>query len=354
MNTDDKGTHLSRARLDKAIKTLVDIETMDDGPLYRKVRRAIDETKARRRRIAFVRACAAMLVPAAVVAGGWLLLRGGQHEYRRVTEAVSLTIPGERTIAMTGEQAGQPITGREALVVVDADGKLTLAKETEATPEKVLVIYQTLDVPRGNRYDMVLPDGTHVWLNSGSKISFPSAFPEGERRVYAEGEVYFEVAHDTKRPFTVDMQHQSVTVLGTSFNIYAYADEPYAYTTLAGGSVRVNGNAAGTGVVLSPGQQAVFNVRAQATSVRNVNLSEALAWRRGLINMEKQTLEQVTDNLARLYNVDFVFEDQQVAAIRYRGNTSRSEQIEDVLQNLSSVSPVEFKRRGDLIEVRMK
>lgn len=348
MTSEQEGKTLTPDEIGRAVELLIEIERTDDQPLYRKVRRAIAVRRTKRRRAIFVRACAAVLLPLAVLAGV-RLATGGECDR---ADVVSIMAPGGSVVAMTGEHAGERIPGGETLVVVEDGGTLRLVDESAAAPQLVLATYHTLNVPRANRYDMELPDGSHVWLNSDSRISFPKAFTGPHRRIYVEGEVYFEVVRDEGRPFVVETRGMKTTVLGTSFNVYSYHDEPFSHTTLISGSVRVD--CGGRQEILQPGRQAVFDAATGSISVREVDTWQALSWRHGIIDMDKRTLEEVAATLARLYDVRFEFRDAAAAQIRYRGNITRSDDIDDVLHSLSAVSPVEFRRHGGAIEVGMK
>ncbi len=346
---------LSPEKLDKAIRTLQRIEQMDDGPLYRKVRQAIAVKRARRRRLALIRTSAAVIVPAAVLVGGWMLLHNPQPGVLRQAEEVSLELPGGRQVALGDAPEGQTLADYGDAAVVNRGGALRVDKKAGAGSGQASVAVHTLRVPRGRQHRLVLEDGTRVWVNSESRLRFPATFGTGRRKVYIEGEACFEVAHDAARPFVVESARQTVSVLGTLFNVTAYPDDPATYTTLASGSVRIAGRAGGDMVVvLQPGQQAVYDMASEAFEVRTVDAAARLDWTRGIIDMEKLTLEQITATLSRYYDVEFDFRSPQARRIVYRGHTTRSGSIDEVLENLGAVSPVEFRREGRVIEVRMK
>src|SRR5699024_5122547 len=143
------------------------------------------------------------------------------------------------------------------------------------------VVYNMLSIPRGGKYQIVLADGTKVWLNAASTLRFPSAFPGDERRVEMTGEAYFEIAEDAEKPFTVSVDGMKVNVLGTHFNIMAYDDEPVVKTTLLQGKVRVEMEK-GASALLQSGEQVVVDKKGHIQKPERVNTKKAVAWKNDL------------------------------------------------------------------------
>ncbi len=176
--------------------------------------------------------------------------------------------------------------------------------------------FNTITTPPGRQFQIVLPDGTKIWLNAASNLRYPVAFSAGERKVMVEGEAYLEVAEDARRPFMVDVAGQSeIQVLGTSFNINAYKDEKAQRTTLLQGRVRVK--TAKVEKVLSPGQEAV--VSDGLTVQENANLTQAVAWKNGIFHFDNASLESVMRQLSRWYDVEVIYE-KQVPALTFGRN----------------------------------
>ncbi len=167
------------------------------------------------------------------------------------------------------------------------------------------VMMNTMATPKGGQYQLVLPDGTKVWLNAASSITYPAAFVGNDRQVKVTGEVYMEVAKDKTKPFTVDVDGQSsVQVLGTSFNINSYKDDGHIKTTLIDGSVKVNNQ-----VVLKPGEQAVQSVNG-ISSVRvndQAKIEQVLAWKNGYFSFENMGLREMARQIERWYDVKVEF-----------------------------------------------
>ena len=223
--------------------------------------------------------------------------------------------------------------------------------------------YNTVITPRGGEYQLVLSDGTKVWLNAASSIRYPVCFSgQGRRVVNVVGEAYLEVAKDAAHPFIVTTRQSNITVLGTSFDVKAYPDEPVDKTSLVEGLVKVgassapspdsagssvrSGSATGPGdVLLRPGAQAVVDCGRRLT-VGAANLEEALAWKNGLFVFQSECLESITRKLYRWYNVDIVFNDNTLKNIRFTGRLRRYDDMNALLNMISSTSRVTFTRDG--------
>ncbi|MEO6686920.1 MAG: FecR domain-containing protein [Dyadobacter sp.] len=196
------------------------------------------------------------------------------------------------------------------------------------------IVFNTIRTPRGGQYQIVLTDGSHVWLNAASSIRFPTAFAGQERRVTITGEAYFEVAKNSKKPFIVTSGEEEIKVLGTHFNVMAYEDEDAVKTTLLEGSVLVS--QAGRSVVLSPGQQAsVSQGSSRKVSVLNgVDVEKEMAWKNGYFQFENENLESVMRQVSRWYDVDVTYEGT-LAKDNYTGRLPRNSNISKVFKILS-------------------
>lgn len=195
-------------------------------------------------------------------------------------------------------------------------------------------VWNTLSTPRGGQYQLTLPDGTQVWLNAASSIRYPVAFNSQERKVEVTGEVYFEVAKEVARPFRVSSGAEQVEVLGTSFNMMAYHDEPAMQTTLIDGKIKVSAPASGNiqPVVLSPGQQAQTGTAAFA--VREVDGEQVVAWVHGNLSMKYQNVAALMRQISRWYDIDVVFEGP-VPEMTFSGSFSRMVNLNQVLEALN-------------------
>jgi ferric-dicitrate binding protein FerR (iron transport regulator) len=199
-------------------------------------------------------------------------------------------------------------------------------------------VYHTLVIPKGGQYQLILPDGTGVWLNAGSSIRFPTAFNGALRRVEVTGEVYFEVARQVERPFRVTVGGMEVDVLGTAFNVSAYAGEKVS-TTLIGGSVALRQR--GYKVQLRPGEMGYFDgVLLQRERADTLSV---MAWRRGVFRFRKAPMLQVAGELERWYNISFEFDQNYNPTKQFNGEISRGIPLSKVLAMLEKTGIGHFK-----------
>lgn len=213
-------------------------------------------------------------------------------------------------------------------------------------------IFNTLSNPRGsNIIDMTLGDGSKVWLNSGSSITYPVVFVGGERRVNVVGEAYFEVVHDDTKPFYVTHGEMQVRVLGTHFNVDSYDDEDFIRVTLLEGKVDVK--AEGETVILKPGEQAEINpVRHQLQKLEDINIDAVIAWKNGRFIFQRDDIRTVMRQLSRWYDVEVSYEGN-VTNEKFVGiiNRSRYQNISGILDMFEKTRTVSFKIIGRRIIV---
>ena len=200
----------------------------------------------------------------------------------------------------------------------------------------------TAATPLGGTYQIILPDGTHVWLNAGSSIRFPVKFTGSHRQVELTGEAYFQVAKNKKQPFIVSNDGQQVEVLGTHFNINSYMDEDAIKTTLLEGVVKVNNTQ------LRPGQQSVMN--RHGIRVVEANTEEAIAWKNGYFRFDNEDIESIMRKLSRWYNVSVVYKGD-FTEVALNGTISRSKNIREVLELLQLTRLVHFEVEGRRVTV---
>ena len=250
-----------------------------------------------------------------------------------------LTLAGGQKILLDSAATGILAVQGNARVNKLGDGKLAYVPEAGAT---VAPLYNTLTTPRGGQYQLTLPDGTKVWLNAASSLTYPIAFTGGSRTVEMTGEVYFEVAHDKKHPFTVKVAGQTIEDIGTQFNVNAYTDEPAQVTTLLEGAVKVDGH------LLRPGEKATVTgaagpgattAGATTTGAADIRIergdpNQAVAWKNGLFDFTDAGLQTVMRQLSRWYNVDVTYEGN-IPPRQFTGMIGRSLTLNQVLAGLA-------------------
>jgi ferric-dicitrate binding protein FerR (iron transport regulator) len=209
------------------------------------------------------------------------------------------------------------------------------------------VLYNTISTPRGGQYQIVLSDGSKVWLNAASSLRFPAFFTGKERDVELTGEAYFEVTKNTAMPFTVTVNDLHVQVLGTHFNINAYNDETSVKTTLLKGSVRVADHE--SIVNLKPGQQAQLKDNALMV-INNVDIEKVISWKTGFFEFDNTDLATIMRQISRWYNVDVRYEGKQFGET-FGGRISRELNLSNILSMLET-NGVKFRLEGKKLIVQ--
>ncbi len=210
------------------------------------------------------------------------------------------------------------------------------------------ILFNTISTPRGGQYQIILADGTSVWLNAASSLHFPTSFEGKERRVEVTGEAYFEVARNETVPFAVSITGAEIRVLGTHFNVMAYADEAIRKTTLLEGSVKFIKDELQT--ILKPGQQSQLAKSGQIKVVRNIDIEEVMAWKNGYFYFEKANIETVMRQLARWYNVDVVYRNKKTSDL-FHVDIQRDTKLSEVLKALQLACGVQLKIEGQKVIV---
>jgi ferric-dicitrate binding protein FerR (iron transport regulator) len=231
------------------------------------------------------------------------------------------------------------------------NGQLAYRDADQRTPATALQ-YNTISTPKGGQYEIILPDGSHVWLNAASSLRFPAAFTGNERIVALTGEAYFEVAKNPAQPFKVTFTGSAgdgqVEVLGTHFNINAYDDEANSKTTLLEGKVKISRPQSGmqdpNPEILNPGQQAAIADGVGNIKVLAVDADAAIAWKNGVFSFDNVDIKTVMRQIARWYDVEVVYEGA-LAAEKFEGEIPRSSTLADVFKILE-LSAVHFKIEG--------
>lgn len=209
--------------------------------------------------------------------------------------------------------------------------------------------YNTVSIPRGGEYHLSLSDGTKVWLNSESTLTYPVAFGDNERRVELTGEALFEVAHNPNNPFRIKLNGQQIEVLGTSFNVNSYPDKANIATTLIDGSVKIEVDGSDNEIMLKPGDQCLFNRLDRSSTVNPVNVRKYIAWKDGNYIFEDETLEDMMYTLARWYDFSYTFKDNSVRNLTFNGKLSKSYQFEDILTIIENTNEVQFRVEEDQV-----
>src|SRR5690606_38132370 len=205
----------------------------------------------------------------------------------------------------------------------------------------------TIHVPNGQQFQLTLPDGSIIWVNTASKLTYPVDFIGDERMVTLEGEAYFEIAKDKKKPFKVLANGTEILVTGTHFNVSAYPSDARVTTTLVEGGVTVRKNK--DQVVLKPGYEALVPDSGSMIE-RKGNLEQVLAWKNGYFIFDNMDILSVMRSVARWYNVEI-----EVSSIhtnkRFGGSFPITASIDELLKDLETVGKIRFERKGSEVNV---
>ncbi|MHA4807338.1 FecR family protein [Flavitalea flava] len=313
------------------------------------IERSLDEVDLRRKRTlpfykkTWLRVAASIL--AVVCATGlYFALRSGPP-YQRLAQkpsivpAIDILPGGNKAILVKSDGSQVVLEDSTNQTIMEANGQKIANKkgslsyrQSEGTDH---VVFNSVKVPRKGKYQVVLADGTNVWLNAESSLTYPSAFVDAQRKVELTGEAYFEVARDPARPFHVVHKDLDVEVLGTNFNINSYEDEKTTKVTLLQGSVRVLSlpSAASATVQLKPGQQAQYHPDGRLTVSEDADLEETMAWKNGRFQFKDTDLKSIMRQLMRWYDIEVAYEGN-IEDRFFTADISRSKNLSSVLKIL--------------------
>ncbi len=244
---------------------------------------------------------------------------GGNHAVLTLANGQKIVLDS----ASNGQLSSQPgttVIKLDSGIISYAGGNTTVSTQ-----------YNTLETPKGGQYELILPDKTHVWLNAASRIKFPIQFAKEAREVEVLGEAYFEVTHNPKKPFLVNTSWQTIKVLGTRFNISAYAEDKMEKTTLLEGKVQVI-NTTGKTAVLVPGKQVANNSNALTITTPD-DLAAVTAWKNGLISFSGVEVPLLLRQLSRWYDITIIYKGK-VPEGTLSGDISRYTSLSNVIKIL--------------------
>lgn len=276
-------------------------------------------------------------IAAAVVIGVTTIAITINTSKDKTIPASVVTQPAKTDVAPGHDGAVLTLANGKTIVLDDAkDGKLTdvavknhsQVSYVDGNKEKVEL--NTMTTPKGKQFSLVLGDGTKVWLNAASSITYPTAFVGNERKVHITGEVYFEVTHDVKKPFNVTVNGMNVQVLGTHFNVNSYGDQGGIKTTLLQGSIKVS--IAGKAQMIKPGQQAqVSNETIKVVS--NTDVAAVMAWKNGFFSFEGVDIKVLMKEISRWYDVEVIYQGEPKDL--FSGEIDRNLTLNQVLKGLA-------------------
>lgn len=296
------------------------------------------------------------------VAAACLLLGIGMAAYRlRVTEqevplAQQATVEPGRKQAVLTLSTGKQISLTDSLCrTVTKENGTVIRNDApnmlvyDAAEQSRGLVYNTVAIPRGGEYKLTLSDGTAVWLNADTRLTFPVAFNGTRREVKLEGEAFFEVAKDTARPFVIHTREFDVRVTGTAFNVRSYPEEAKSATLIEGGIQLEKGNFF---YRLQAGEQAI--VKDAQVDIRQVKAEEAIAWRYGTFSFKEARLEHIMNELSRWYDVEVFYLHPQLKELHFTAWFRRNSSIEEVVRILEKTKKIRIHIKGRTLMIHPK
>lgn len=262
--------------------------------------------------------------------------------------AAILTLANGSKVILDNITEGE-ITSQEGIKITKtADGQLVYSIAPSTATANEQPSFNIIETPAGGQYQINLSDGSKVWLNAASSLKFPTAFVGNERAVVLDGEAYFEIAPNKSMPFKVQAATQEVEVLGTQFNINAYANESTIKTTLVEGSVKIADAASKHAQLLKPGQEAV-NAKNGDIHLRAADIDQAISWKDGAFVFNDMDLRSIIRQLERWYNVDV--DDSTIPNTNYTVHISRELSLSEVFSALEITGSVKFTVENNTIKI---
>lgn len=334
----------------------------DENDTYHEMLNRLKEARSPvRRKISWPKFWAAASVMAFIGAGTFFMLHKNQVPVnqtamlRSVTPGSNraiLTLNNGQKISLTDAQNGKLTDQKGVTITKAANGQIVyqMNSTSQTNPSAAELAYNTITTPAGGQFQIILPDGSIVWLNAASSIKFPVSFAGlKQRTVELTGEGYFSVKHNEQLPFKVKTHSQVIEDIGTEFNIEAYDDAAAIKTTLVQGAVKVTSGV--NHVMLKPGQQAIAN---NGLRVTQVNTEDVVAWKNGYFQFEDETLDNIMKSISRWYDVRIEFTDDSLKTARYGFVTTRLANISALLKLIEDTGDVHFKLEGTTIIVSKK
>lgn len=255
----------------------------------------------------------------------------------------TLTLGNGKKLVLTGGKKGVLTTQGHINITAIGNGELCYNSQAAAKDAYNEAVYNTITTPRGGQYQVILSDGTKVFLNAGSSLRFPTLFDAKNRRVELSGEAYFEVEKNKEKPFIVNANDIDVKVLGTHFNISAYQDDKFTATTLLEGSVDISKGSASA--LLVPGQEGITCTNNTRIIVHHANIDEVMAWKNGFFVFNDERITDIMKKVSRWYDVDVVFEDD-IQGKKFGGAISRSKNISELLDYMKITGGIHYRIEG--------
>ena len=326
------------------------LEGVKSDEIWQNINNNIKQKKTRTFRTEFIKYAASLIVIGISV---FFLI---DSLPQKQTSKIAVITPRKNQALLIREE-GEPIVldeflklKEDGLEINNTDGHLVYKSNNKAI-SKEKVSTNSIIIPKGGEYNLTLSDGTKIWLNSHSKLKYPTRFTGKERIVELEGEAYFDVSKNKDFPFIVKMNGIQIKVLGTSFNVNAYSDEDEIITTLVEGKVEVSDILREQKEILTPNDQYSINIHNGNYKKTIVDTDIFTAWKDGRFVFNNEKLENIMVRLSRWYNVEVFFQNNESKNIRFSGDLARYEDFNSILEMIEMTEKVKFniKNRSVLV-----
>ncbi|WP_158642876.1 FecR family protein [Mucilaginibacter ginsenosidivorax] len=290
------------------------------------------------------------------IGAGWFFLRNNDKGHKENTYAhnikpginkATLTLANGKKLVLTDSLQGQLASEAGVKISKTKQGQIVYTIAPGEDSNHQALQYNTLTTKESEQFQVILPDGSHVWLDAASSLKYPVAFSGNERKVELTGQGYFEVSHNAAMPFIVKTPKTEVQVLGTHFNVSAYNDDQDTRTTLLEGAVRIKSKQAAA--VLKPGEQAILNDKGQLTVNKDIDAEMEIAWKNGLFDFKKAGIEQIMVKASRWYDIKVKYEGK-IPKTKLTGRMSRNVDIAELL-GILEFEGIKFRVEGKNITV---
>ena len=326
-------------------------ESVNDKHAWKKVSKALNVKPKRRIVSLLFRFAAAIIIPILIGISAYWYLNEKPNTFQQTTSLIQpgnsnavLIMANGKSVNLANDTTRNLIEN-DGTIIKNTNEALSYAGQLPDKKKKTLL--NTLIVPQGGEYSLLLSDGTRVVLNSMSKLVYPVSFTGKKREITLEGEAYFEVAKDKLKPFIVTVKGLQIEVLGTSFNIKAYPDDYQSFTTLVEGKVKLNSGFQTTKVsYLEPDQQAVYDLSTEGIIIQKIDAQQVTQWITGKYAFTNQTLDEIMKTLSRWYDFNYKFDNESLKNIRFEGGLNKYESIVPILEIINKTGKVSISVKG--------
>ncbi|TKC05493.1 FecR family protein [Pedobacter polaris] len=321
---------------------------------YKTIQAKITQSKTKRKIIPLYRYAAAAVVLISLSIGAFYTITVNNKKTLVATKELAkkndvlpgvdkaiLTLADGSRIVLDNHTSGNISEKAGVTISKTGDGQLLYKINAKSDIKSAAIAYNTIETPKGGQYQVILPDGTKVWLNAASSLKYPEIFAGNERKVELTGEAYFEVAKNKALPFRVMSKNQEIEVLGTHFNVNTYMDDKSIKTTLLEGSIKISNQKSVK--ILKPGEQAVIqNYGLAAINIlANVDTDDETAWKNGQFRFNNANLKTILNQLERWYDIKIDY--STVPEKRYNGMVPRKAKLSEVLSMLELTGNISFE-----------